>query len=141
MSRRTDIQAALLTQLTDSAIKYKATYNNVDNKYPKDLTISQLPAVKIYFADEDYDYKPALRSMNKISFDLYIYVIEWSKTDTSTEENILKIVRNKLGNDIRVNNTCVDLSVSSIVKLEVEYPLVCYKLNIKCKYEESISNL
>lgn len=142
-SRRVTIQNALVSALqTITEIKTVQVLNNQDtSKYPRDLTVAELPAVKIYLADEGYDYKPALRSMNKLSFDMWLQVIEWNKLDTTTEEDLLRLVRNKLGNDITLGQVCVDISVSSIIKLVMDYPLIVYKFNAICKYEESISNL
>lgn len=146
MSRRTTIQAALCSALnatTGSAPDFVTvkTVNNIDDKYPRDLTQAQLPAIKIYFTDETPDYNMGMYAMNKLSPDLYIYVIEWDKDSTSNEESILKLVRDKLGNNPTLSGACVDISLRNIIKLEMEYPLVCYKINFIIKYDESISNL
>lgn len=142
MSRRTTIQAALEAVIASSTdIVTVVTVNNIDDKYPRDLTQAQLPAVKIYFTDETPDYDMGRYAMNKLSPDLYIYVIEWNKNSTTNEEKILKLVRDKLGNSPTLNQSCVDISLRNIIKLEMEYPLVCYKVNFVIKYDESISNL
>lgn len=142
MSRRTAIQTALITTIdTIPEILTVLAVNNIDDKYPRDLTVEQLPAVKVYFTDETPKYHPGNRALNKLSPDLYLYTIEWTKTDTSNEENLLKLLRNKLGEDPRLNNSCVDISLRDIIKLEVLYPLVCYKINANIVYEESNTNL
>lgn len=142
MSRRTAIATALQSAIdTISEIPTVLVVNNIDDKYPRDLTVEQLPAVKIHLTDETPKYHPSNRALNKISPDLYLYSIAWSKNDTSNEENLLKLLRNKLGEDPRLNNTCVDISLRDIIKLEVLYPLVCYKINANIVYEESNTNL
>lgn len=142
MSRRTGIQTALEAVIASATdVKTVRTVNNIDDKYPKDLTQAELPAVKIYFTDETPDYDVGRCAMNKLSPDLYIYVIEWDKNSTANEEKILKLVRDKLGNNPTLNQTCVDISLRNIIKLEMEYPLVCYKVNAVIKYDESINNL
>lgn len=142
MSRRTSIQTALEAVIASATdVKTVRTVNNIDDKYPKDLTQAELPAVKIYFTDETPDYDVGRCAMNKLSPDLYIYVIEWDKNSTVNEEKILKLVRDKLGNNPTLNQTCVDISLRNIIKLEMEYPLVCYKVNAVIKYDESINNL
>lgn len=145
-SRRTTIQASLCSALnatTGSAPDFVTvkTVNNIDDKYPRDLTQAELPAIKIYFTDETPDYNMGRYAMNKLSPDLYVYILEWDKDSTASEENILKLVRDKLGNDPTLNKSCVDISIRNIIKLEMEYPLVCYKINSIIKYDESISNL
>ena len=143
MSRRTAIASALGTMLSASGTGFITvkTVNNADNKYPYDLTHEELPAIKIYFADEGIKYGASLRALNKIAIDFYIYSIEWDKDTISTEESLLKSFRDVVGNDIALLRTAEDLSIRSIIKMEVQYPLVMYKVNADVIYEESIRNL
>ena len=150
-SQRVTIASAIGTMLyaistatasgTSPVFNIVKTVNNVDNKYPYDLDYQELPAIKIYFFDESVQYSPNLRAMNKLGADLYIYCVEWDKETITAEEDLLKVVRNALGSDIRILGSCVNHDIKTIVKMEMQYPLVMYKMNINFFYEGSISNL
>jgi hypothetical protein len=142
MSQRYNIAIALRDQLTEiPELTTILVVSNIDEKYPEDLACDLLPAVKIHFTDESTEYNPDLRGLNKISGDLWLFCIEWDKNSIFYEESLLKLVRDKIGEDISIKDTAINIDIKHIVKTEARYPLVMYKINVDILYEGSIFNL
>ena len=140
--KREDIINTLVTILQGiTTLKIVKKVSNIDNKYPTDLTTTQLPAVKLYLTDETPNYLPSKQAMNKISPDLYLYCIEWNKDSIATVEEVLKLVRNKIGEYLTLQYKCVNIDIRTIVNMEVTYPLVMFKVNLNILYDGNISNL
>lgn len=123
------------------SIKTVKVVSNIDNKYPVDLNVIQLPAVKIYIADETPNYLPSKQAMNKIAPDLYLYCLEWDKDSIANVEEFLKLVRNKIGDYLTLQYKCVNIDIRTIVNMEVTYPLVMFKINLNILYNGAINNL
>lgn len=142
MSQRSNIASATKTLLETlpGFVTIKVT-SNADDKYPYDLNMSELPAIKIVFADEGMQYLPSRRAMNKLAADFFIYSIEWDKDTTTAEEGLLKAFRDLFGTNLTISGTAVDISFKSIIKMETMYPLVMYKVNSDILYEGSIENV
>lgn len=144
MSQRSNISSAIKTILTGipNFITIKVV-SNLDDKYPYDLLSSELPAIKIYLADEGSQYLPNRRAMHKLAMDFYIYSLEWDKDSTVAEEALLKTFRDAFGTATGTTllGTAVDISFKSIIKMETMYPLIMYKVNSDILYEGSIENL
>jgi hypothetical protein len=143
MSNRAAISSALQTMLSASGTGFLVVQvnSNADIKIPYDLRHQEIPAIKIHLTDESVDYHPNLRGLNKLGADFYIYCIEWDKNSTAQEEVLLKSFRDVVGSDITLLGTAIDLSIASIIKAEVPYPLVMYKVNANIIYETSISSV
>ena len=141
-SKRADIIETLRTTL--SAIIEIQTFkvvSNIDNKYPTDLNVEELPAIKLCMPDEAISYNTALHAMNKISADMFLYCIEENKDSITACEELLKLVRNKIGENLTLQFKCVNIDIRNIVAMEVLYPLVMYKINLDIKYDGNIKNL
>lgn len=142
MSRRSAIQTQLVTILTAaSGINSVSNITTIEDDYPEEFLQAELPAIRLFYNNEVIQYKASQRAMNEIRMDLYLYMVEWSKTSLSQEEQIIQKIRNAVGANLTLNNTCVDISIKNINKLNLKYPIVAYRMNISILYEESISNL
>ena len=135
MSKRTDIVTNLkdlLTEIPD--FNTIIVTNNLDDKYPYDITHENTPALKILMNEEGINYHPGHRAKNITYIDLYLYSINWDKEDLTVDENLVKLVRDKLGSDISIKGVVGNTDISSMIKLEVDYPLIIYKFNLEISY-------
>lgn len=141
-SKRADIIESLKTVLsTITEIKTFKVVSNIDNKYPTDLNVEELPAIKLCMPDESISYQTTLHAMNKVSADMFIYCIEENKDSITACEELLKLVRNKIGENLTLQYKCVNIDIRNIVTMEMLYPLVMYKCNLDIKYDGNIKNL
>lgn len=142
MSQRYDIAIALQQLLTEiPELVTILVVSNIDEKYPEDLACDEFPAVKIHFTDESTDYHPSLRGLHKISADLWLFCVEWDKNSIFYEESLLKLVRDKIGSDVTIKGTAINIDIRHIIKMETRYPLCMYKINIDITYETAIYNV
>ena len=129
----------LLTEITEFTTI--TIVNNLDDKYPYDIRTENLPAIKIISNQEAIHYSPGHQARNVTFIDLYMYAIQWDKENTEYEENLVKLIRDKLGSDISLKGAAGNTDIKSVIKLEVDYPLITYKFNLAVSYVCSTKNV
>ena len=142
MSSRSIIGTELVSMFNATGIFNSVKYvSNIDNKYPYDLLTTELPAIKMHSTDESYDYEQSSHAMLKLGMDVWVYSLAWDMDSVIVEAPVLKAVRDVLGANPRLNGKAVNASIKHIVKTEMDYPLVLYKVNVDIMYESMIENV
>lgn len=108
--------------------------------YSEELDISKykenkLPLIAIREPSEIAEEElTSMRAMQWLEVNLKIYFIDWELVVGSTYETLLKNIRDKIGNDPRLNSSSVFTLVGAISAVGGEMPLYMFTMALKCRY-------
>ncbi|MDD4292232.1 MAG: hypothetical protein PHX51_08390 [Clostridia bacterium] len=142
MSRRATITTKLKDLLIASThFGVVKLVSSIVDKNPIDIAIAEMPALKIILPEEDPEYHPSMRAMNKIRADIHIYDLQWDAESTAAEETVLENLRNILGLEYDIDKTAVNIDILKIYKENSVYPLIHFRVACEIMYEESIASV
>lgn len=96
---------------------------------------TELPLIEIQEANEVPDKElTSMRQMAYLDLVLRVYFVEWGEVPNATYETLLKKIRNKIGDNFRVNDTANAAWVVGVGKIEGEVPLYHLDIDVRVKY-------
>lgn len=114
------------------------TYGDIDiTKYSS----TQLPLIEVQEPEETPDEE--MTSMKQIAFldlILKVWFVTWGMAPTSTYEDFVKAIRNKIGANFKLNDTATGCWVISVTKVEGEMPLFHFNISLRLKYYLDLTN-
>ena len=108
------------------------TYTEIDiTKY----TASQLPLIELLEPAEMNDEElTGRRSIAQLETILKVWFVDWNDTPQATYETLVANIRNKIGDEFRVNNNAIACWVVGVTELDGELPVWNFKIGLKLLY-------
>lgn len=95
-----------------------------------EVTMAQTPIVFVIEPDESNRYQPSNRERDEVTCPVRVLMVDWTD-NPKVIDAIIKDISDKLGGNSRMGETCTDVSIGTITKIEYEYPLLCKQFNLK----------
>ncbi len=99
---------------------------------------ASLPLVQIIFNREAPLYETSHHALWEISFELTCYVLG-DIGDTDSVENIVKDIKNAIGENQTMNQTCIITEIAS-VNIVGDFPLWRVIFDMRSKYEKDVAD-
>lgn len=137
---RRDALAALATLI--GAITEVKTVRRVS--MPIDITQwaeSELPLVEIREPDESAASELTnMRQLTSLNIVLRVWFVIWGEVPTTTYETLEKKIRNKIGDNFKLNDTVNGVWVTNISKVDGEMPLYHFDIILRLKLYLELQN-
>ena len=141
---RRDILSSLKTILesVDGIITVVRSYgiNTTKTRANEGIDITQysstdLPLIDMNEPPEPTDEESTARhSVMLLDIELRVWFVDWTDQPQSSYETLMKNIRNKIGDNFKVNNTATACWVTDISDIKGELPLFYYDITLRVKY-------
>jgi len=132
---RRDLLAELKTVLEEiSEVKtVRRSYTDVDvSAYYLE---NELPLIVIKEPAEDVNEDlTSQRDMMNLDLKLQVYFVTWENEPSSTYETLVKVIRNKIGNNFNLNNKATGMWINTISTISGELPVYWFEIGLLARY-------
>jgi len=114
------------------------TYADVDMTLYNE---AELPLANVVEpAEEVFENESTQRSMMSLSLRVRIWFVTWGINPTSTYENLVKAIRDKIGEHFTLDQTATKCQVDSVSGISGEMPLYYFDVVLETRYHLNEKN-